>query len=50
MKNNKKPQTPKVRNKPLNEAMIELRRSNAASPHTNKAKYSRKSKYGSDYR
>lgn len=33
-------------NAPYAEAMQELRRSNAAQPHRNKAKYTRKAKYG----
>lgn len=47
MSKNKKPrvQTPKARNEPLMRAMQDLRRSSAAQPHTNKAKYTRKTKH-----
>ncbi len=32
-------------NKPLHRAMVELRRSSAASPHRNRARYTRKAKH-----
>lgn len=45
MKKNKRKQTPKPRNVEYAKAMQELRRSSAASPHANKARYTRKEKY-----
>lgn len=44
MKKQRRPQAPKSRNLPLAKAMIELRRSNAATPHTPKTTYNRKDK------
>lgn len=45
MKNNKRPQAPKVANPEYAKAMQELRRSSAAEPHRNKARYTRKTKH-----
>jgi hypothetical protein len=45
MKKTRKPQTPKVGNRAMAQAFQELRRSSAASPHRNKAKYTRKTKH-----
>jgi hypothetical protein len=43
-------QTSKGRNPELAKAMQGLRSSSAATPHRNKAKYSRTAKYRTDYR
>lgn len=45
MKKNKRPQTPKVGNRAMNDAFQEIRRSNAAQPHKNKARYDRNLKH-----
>ena len=45
MNKNKRPQAPKSHNPELAQAMQELRRSSAASPHKNKARYDRKTKH-----
>ncbi len=45
MNKNKRPQAPKSANPALAKAMKELRRSSAAEPHKNKARYSRTDKH-----
>lgn len=45
MKKNKRVQAPKSHNPALAQAMQELRRSSAAEPHKNKARYDRKRKH-----
>lgn len=41
MKKTKRPQTPKARNEAYARDMQELRRSNAAQPHKNKARFNK---------
>ena len=36
-----KPQRQKTRNKPMHEAMVELRQGSRTSPHRNRARYNR---------
>lgn len=45
MKKNKRVQAPKVGNRDMAVMFQELRRSSAASPHKNKARYDRKVKH-----
>ena len=45
MNKNKRPQAPKSANPALAAAMRDLRRSSAAEPHKNKARYDRKRKH-----
>ena len=45
MSKNKKPQAPKVGNFAMNQAFQEIRRSSAAQPHANKARYKRTVKH-----
>jgi hypothetical protein len=46
MAKKRKPQTPKVGNRAMNQAFQEIRRSNAATPIPSGKAYNRKTKYG----